>query len=249
MVRSLGTRKSSRRRLAITALVFAAPFLLGYGIAATILFPAPFIARSESVPRVLGLSADDARQALRDRGLVPNQSDAMNHPTAARGAVVWQDPPPGVEVPQGTPVSFAASRGPQPIPVPDVAGYDQSMAERLITAAGLEVEAVDQSQAPVPKGIVVNSRPPAGVTLVPGSGVILFVSAGAPTISVPDLTGLTPQEAREVLEEAGLALGSTRTKPSQAGSPGTILEQEPGVGTLAAPGSAVNVTLRREDRQ
>ena len=243
----IDTRGSKRRRLVLAALVFLTPFLLGYVMAATVLFPAPFLANSQPVPRILGLAADDARRALQDRGLVSNQTDAISHPTAPRGEVVWQDPPPGVDVQQGTAITFSASRGPQPVPVPDVAGYDQATAERLVTAAGLEIASIISSQAPVPKGVVVNSRPPAGVTLVPGSGVILFVSVGAPTISVPDLTGLTLEEAREVLETAGLTLGSTPTRLSEEGAPGTVLSQVPGAGTLSAPGFAVDLTIRREN--
>ena len=37
-------------------------FLIGYAIAALVLFPAPIFAASKSVPRVLGMALEDARQ-------------------------------------------------------------------------------------------------------------------------------------------------------------------------------------------
>jgi serine/threonine-protein kinase len=70
------------------------------------------------------------------------------------------------------------------------------------------------------------------------------VSVGAPTIVVPDLAGLTLEEARAVLEQAGLTLGTYFRRASSA-RPGTIVEQRPAAGTLAAPGVAVDVILAR----
>src|SRR3972149_5839416 len=61
--------------------------------------------------------------------------------------------------------------------------------------------------------------------------VTLVVSIGAPTITVPDLRGLTLEEARLILEQAGLTLGTyfRRTSDERAG---TIIHQTPAPGTL-----------------
>ncbi len=246
--RLLRTQTGRKRQLAIGAAGLAATFLVGYGFAAIVIFPAPIFASSQKIPRVLGLSLAEAQRLLDETDLVVNDTDAVNHPAAPRGVVVWQDPPPGVAVPKGTGVTLSVSLGPQRVPVPDVTEYEQGLAQRLIVAAGLRVARIDTSQAPVPRGVVVNTRPPAGTTLLPGTGVILFVSVGAPTISVPDLTGMTLDEAREALEESGLVLGSTRTRRTTTRPPGSIIEQNPAAGTLSAPGAAVNVTLVRGGR-
>ncbi|UCG86030.1 MAG: PASTA domain-containing protein [Gemmatimonadota bacterium] len=233
------------RRLLISGVTLVTAFLAGYALAALVLFPAPIFARSEAVPRVLGLTLDNATRSLVEAGLVASDTVLVSHPTGARGTIVWQDPPPGVAVPQGTGVTLSVSRGPQPIPVPDVIGYQQELAERLIVAAGLAVAGIDTATAPQERGVVVNTRPPAGRSRAPGEGVTLFVSVGAPTISVPDLAGLTLDEARELLELSGLALGSTQARTSSAAEPGLIIEQNPAAGTLAAPGAAVRVTIVR----
>ena len=72
----------------------------------------------------------------------------------------------------------------------------------------------------------------------------LVVSIGAPTITVPDLRGLTLEEARPILEQVGLTLGTyfRRTAPE---TPGTIIQQTPQPGTLSAPGAAVDLILAR----
>jgi serine/threonine-protein kinase len=220
-------------------------FLLGYAFSALVLFPAPIFASSRSVPRLIALEEAAAIAALEQQNLRPGDIERAPHPDAPAGRVVWQDPPPGVGVPEGTIVRLVVSGGPQRIPVPDLVGYDAAIARELVDAAGLSLGRVDETQAPVPRGVVVASRPATGATLPPGGRVTLVVSAGAPTITVPQIVGLTPEEATTVLEEAGLTLGTSIRRTALGAQPGTIMEQTPAPGTLAAPGTAVNVIVAR----
>ena len=230
------------------ALLFAGAFVgalvVGYAVAALVLFPAPIFAASKSVPQLLGLTTEAAQQALTAAGLKVEKIDGTRHPSAPRGTVVWQDPPAGVVVPQGTSVQLTVSQGPQPIPVPDVVGYDGAIGQSLIQASGLKVGSIDSAQTAAPKGVIVNTRPTAGKSLNPGGRVTLVVSAGAPTISVPNLTGLTLDQARAALEQANLTLGTYFRRSSGAPS-GTVIEQHPAAGTLSSPGVAVDVILAR----
>jgi len=233
------------RRVALWAGGFAAAFAGGYAIAALVLFPAPIFASATGVPRVLGMSRAEAEGVLTDAGLGVGDVEEGTHPTAQRGAVVWQDPPPGVVVPPRAAVDLSVSSGVQRVPVPDLTGYDAELAGQLIVAAGLVIRTVDSTQAPVPRGVVVNTRPPAGATLTPGAGVTLVVSVGAPTITVPSLIGLTSPEAEYELELVGLILGTSIRRTSNAGPSGTIIEQNPSPGTLGSPGTAINITVAR----
>lgn len=225
----------------------AGAFVVGYLVAALFLFPAPIFASSTSVPRLAGLAQERAEATLIGAGLTMGAVRVESHPTVERGMVVWHEPPAGVAVPQGLAVDLWVSSGPSRIPVPDLSGYDATIAEQLLTAAGLRLGRTEATQAPAPKGVVINSRPPAGTTLLPGTDVTLVVSVGAPTISVPDLIGLTAETAEELLRDVGLRLGTTVRRSTFQGAPGTIIEQQPGPGTLSAAGTAVNVTLVRRD--
>ncbi len=232
-----------RRRAWVYAGTFLGAAALGYAVAALVLFPAPIFASSKSVPRVIGMTFDAARQAIGDAGLTAERAEDVRHATAPAGTVVWQDPPAGVVVPQSSGVQLSVSQGPQRIPVPDVVGYEEPIATTLVEAAGLRV-LVDAAQTAAPKGVVVNTRPPAGRPLIPGTRVTLVVSAGAPTIRIPDVTGLTLEEARAALEQAGLTLGTYFRRTADQ-KPGTVIEQRPLPGTLSAPGVAVEVILAR----
>jgi len=234
------------RRVALMAAgVFGGTLLLGYLLAALVFFPAPIFASSKDVPRLIGMQEGAAREALAKGGLGVATVERAAHPSAAPGVVIWQDPPAGVVAREGTEVALTLSTGPQRIPVPDVAGYEAQDARLLIEAAGLKVGKIDPTQAPTPKNIAVNTSPPAGSTLLPGTAVTLVVSVGAATIRVPALTGLTVEEARLALETAGLTLGTSFAQTTQAAAPGEIFYQEPAAGTLSAPGTPVNVRIAR----
>ena len=61
--------------------------------------------------------------------------DHAPHAQLPAGAVIWQDPPPGLRAQEGTRVLLVTSAGAARIPVPDVAGYDVDLARSLMRAA------------------------------------------------------------------------------------------------------------------
>lgn len=238
-------RRLARRRWFVVLGAGVGGFAVGYLIAALVVFPAPIFASSRAVPRLLGMNEQAARTLVEEQGFRAGEVERVAHPLEPAGEVVWQDPPPGVTVPEGTIVRLGVSTGPQRIPVPDLVGYDAAIARELIEAAGLALGRVDSTQAPVPRGVVVSTRPPTGGTLPPGGRVTLVVSVGAPTIVVPNVIGLTVEEATIKLEEVGLALGTTFRRQVLGARAGTIVEQNPAPRTLSAPGTVVNVIVAR----
>jgi len=234
-----------RRRAGRWALAGLSAMLAGYLFAYLVLFPAPILPGHQVVPRVLGLTLAEAQAQVTKAELVVADGGADPHPTAAQGTVIWQDPPPGVIARQGLKVTLVVSAGPPKIPVPDVSGLDVPLAQRLVAAAGLTVSQVESVQAAAPRGIAMLTRPPAGTALAPGAGLALVVSRGAPTISVPDLLGMSIADARTRLELDGLQLGTPTRHTTTDGAPGTIIAQRPAAGTLASPGTVVDIVVAR----
>ena len=66
---------------------------------------------------------------------------------------------------------------------------------------------------------------------------------GEALAEVPDVTGLSPEEARSRLEGANLRLGSRGEAPSGGAARGTVVGQDPATGTRTDRGSAVDVTV------
>jgi serine/threonine-protein kinase len=217
----------------------------GWLFAAFFLFPAPFLTASRTVPQVIGSERENAEQVVESAGFSVGRVEGESHPTVPRGVIIWQDPAADVVAPEGRGVELVVSTGPQQIPVPDVIGYEGGLARQIIEASGLTIARVESVQTAVPKDVAVSTRPTAGATLSPGARVTLVLSLGAPTIRVPQLAGLTIEQAQDSLMAVGLTLGTFWRETSSANPEGTVLRTEPPIGTLTAPETAVNIVVVR----
>jgi hypothetical protein len=164
------------RRLVRDGIVILSVFAIGYVVASVWLSPVPLITTDHAVPRVLELTGGEALRRLEAVGFRVKFDEERQHPTIPRGNIVWQDPPPGLILPQNSVIVLSASAGRVQVPVPDVVGLPRAQAERVLAGAGLRVGAVDTVAADPEDGIVVATRPSAGAARDPGTAIGLVVS-------------------------------------------------------------------------
>lgn len=132
----------------------------------------------------------------------------------------------------------------QMVTVPDLAGKNREEAVAELERLGLQVAVSDEPSPDVPRGTVIDTNPTAGSQLRPGTLITVSVSSGREVTDVPDLTGLTPQDAAQVLEDAGLELNTDfRTEPSDDVPEGIIMSQNPAGGSQLSKGSEVSVVV------
>ncbi len=197
---------------------------------------------SYPIPDVVGMPATKAERALAGKGLTLVFSEE-SHPDAPAGVVIRVTPAPGSRIKPGRRVELVVNR-PEVRQVPAVNGKTLDQARALLAQAGYAVGPVAQTYDPSPAGTVLSSLPPAGTPLPAEAEVRLLVSLGpAPQRTlVPDLKGTSPEEARRLLELAGLQAGQEETLPSPLPE-GTLLAQSPRPGTVIETGAPV-VTAR-----
>jgi beta-lactam-binding protein with PASTA domain len=95
----------------------------------------------------------------------------------------------------------------------------------------------------IASGIVVMQAPQEDTTLRKGDKVVLTVSKGPASQSVPKLIGMTRQDAQTVLKPYGLTLSVVEYRVSSTYEAGKIMEQYPAQGTLCESGDIVQVTI------
>jgi serine/threonine-protein kinase len=192
------------------------------------------------LPALAGKTLDEAKTTLNGAGMALGAVKETFDESAAAGTVLAQAPPGGTPSKHGTPVELTVSKGPQPIPVPDVRGKEQDDAVKALEAAGLKAvispETVNDRN--VPKGAVLAQDPVSG-NLTRGGAVTLTISKGPRLVEVPNLVGKQASEARKALEDLGFEV---RVENIYGGFFGTVREQDPEKGTKAPEGSPV--TLR-----
>ncbi len=132
------------------------------GLAAYLL-PKMFASPSDQVqvPRLAGLTADQARAKLADAGLVAGKPTYDFDNNVAANHVISQDPPADEFVDKGSTVTFMLSRGTHPTKVPYVIGETRQQAQADLEDAHLNpiFQPVESDQ---PKGQVVETDPAAG---------------------------------------------------------------------------------------
>jgi beta-lactam-binding protein with PASTA domain len=203
-----------------------------------------------NVPAITGMAEENAMKLLGDAGL-EGLPGASYSDTVPAGTVISQDPEAGATVPAGSMVSFAVSEGPKPAQtatVPDVVGKTQSDATSALEGAGYQV-AVTHAYSDAVANDVVGAQAPLGDTVTPpGITVALLVSDGSRPglefVTVPDLTGMSLDEATATLEKAGLKVTSSEFSTSLAPQ-GQVFAQLPPPGYSVPPGVTVIVLVSK----
>ncbi|MEW2059445.1 Stk1 family PASTA domain-containing Ser/Thr kinase [Streptomyces sp. NPDC007002] len=200
------------------------------------------------VPSLLGQTQQAAEQRLADAGLGLKGVDRVFSDTVERGEVVSSAPAPGDRIRGNGSVRLVVSRGPEIVRVPDVAGASLADARRTLKKVGLVPGMVTREfSEDVARGEVIGTDPRAGTDRRPDTAVALVVSKGAP-VDVPDVTGLSAEDATAELEAEGL---KAEVLPGRVHSPeaaGEVTEQSPGEGTEAAEGDTIQLTLSKGPR-
>jgi serine/threonine-protein kinase len=231
------------RRLLPYIISATAGFLIAYLIVAFFIFPAGLIPDDLKLPNVVGMSIEDAQTALGRAGFKGTIGEERYNADAPKGVVLQQTPPAGSREMEGSKVLLAVSRGQRASEVPAVVGMTREQAMIAIENAGFDVGEVTQRQTDEPPGEVIESSPAAGQRLSIPASVNLVVSAGPSTVSLPSLVGRPYPEARRMIEQLGLRVGSITIDSLSLQQPDYVSGQTPAAGTTVASGSRVSLSV------
>ncbi len=132
----------------------------------------------------------------------------------------------------------------QEVTIPEVAQRPVDEVVAQLTGLGFEPIQHPESDLQIPAGVVVSSDPIAGKRLPRGSEIHLVVSTGKPILSVPNVMGMAPADARRVLEEAGFQIADENvTKPSTGEDRDKVLNTDPGPGSQVPSDQPVTLTV------
>ena len=197
-------------------------------------------ANQTEVPNVVGKTTEQAMQLIQDAGLQVGTMDSAYDPSVEAGHVSSQSPKGGNKVDKGTKVNLVVSQGTEEIEVPDLTGKTLSEAQNELAKLGFAVgSTTEETSDTVDSGKVCGQDPKAGKSAKKGSSVNLVISKGAETVSVPDITGLTPDRASKVASELGFTISQSGSQASDTVDQGLIISQTIQAGTKAKKGSTI----------
>ena len=136
------------------------------------------------------------------------------------------------------------------IAIPSLAGMSQTQAATAVAELGLKIGEVQEVfSEDVPKGKVITSNPPGGGRVEVAGEVLLIVSKGKDRIEVPELVGLTVEEAAAALKSKNLKIGRVSEKYNYTLEAGRIIDGNPPSGSPVRKDSSVDLIISKGPEQ
>lgn len=237
--------KARKRRTAIIASVVAIALLLIAGSvwALTRRAAAP---ETVAVPTVVGLSQANAKAQIEAAGFVWELNpEKVASDSVEEGSVASTDPAGGTQAEKGSTVRVTISSGPDSVVLPDnLVGMTPEDARKAIEALGLKWE-LDSSKVAsdtVAEGKVAQTNPSPGSKVKAGQTIRVYLSSGSDEVEVPDLSGMSQDQARSALKAVGLELGNVTSVDSEKDKD-RIVAQDPATGTKVKKGTTIGVSV------
>jgi eukaryotic-like serine/threonine-protein kinase len=195
------------------------------------------------VPALVGHKQSEADALLSQAKLHGAPSSVFNS-SCVKDTVVSQDTPQGRKITEGSAVSYEVCGGPASVVVPQLAGLSKADADRALRGAKLVPKFVDAHGLVETKGKVLpNSiNPKEGTSVAEGTPITIGISLGDQA-TVPDLSGLTPDQAKQKLADAGFTSQLTVIQriTSNPAEVGKVTGQQQTKGTVKNVTDAITV--------
>lgn len=184
---------------------------------------------------------------LTDRTLKLKKGEEVYSDDIAKGHVAEVQPAAGTEVNTDSTVVVHMSKGKRPVKVPGVKGQEHDRAKQTLESAGLTVaEETEEFDKDIPAGQAIRTDPKEGSEVESGSEVTLVLSNA---IEVPDVAGLSMDDARKALREAGLNPVEGKPVEDSSEDSGNVAQQSPQAGELVDPAKNTDVEIRESTSQ
>lgn len=178
------------------------------------------LSKDESyVPDISGMSYEEAEEILEEMNLKLVINGMNYSETIEKNKVLSQNPSDGGKIKSGETVYVVMSGGNQEIMMPDLSGMTRKEAVKLVKAQNLTLKKSDIQEEysdVVEKGRVISQNVEADKRIPVKTKITLVVSLGSlseetAVLTVPDLVGMTNEEAVECLKQLKEKEGFTYT--------------------------------------
>ncbi|NGN63927.1 Stk1 family PASTA domain-containing Ser/Thr kinase [Streptomyces sp. A7024] len=154
------------------------------------------------VPSVMGQDFETAKETLEDEGFKVEKKTGAASDTP--GQVTAQNPTGNSKAPDGATITLTVSTEQKMVDVPDVTGDDAPAAKKELEEAGFTVTTKDEESAEDVENSVIRQNPAGGQQAKEGATVTIVIARPPQDTTVPDVSGKTLSEARQILTGAGL---------------------------------------------
>ncbi len=222
--------RRDKKSIAIIAGIFAAAVLLVVLLFKLILgdFGPAGSNKSYPVPDIRGKTVEEAQEmeGVKDIFLIEVQGTRTTEEYQP-GQIVEQDPAAGRTRKSNLVIQVYVAAEPEKVPMKDLVGMEYRQARVLLTDMGLDLKITTETVSSDKYGAdaVIETVPAADEPLVAGQTVILRVSTGPETVTVPSFTGQDIANAVQNAQDLGLTVGEITYDTFSIAPQGQVIEQ------------------------
>jgi serine/threonine-protein kinase len=179
------------------------------------------------VPAITGLKISEAEKIITDNNLILQVVDSQYSDTIPIDCIIAQSPEADTTVKTGSIVTAVISNGSSNVSVPDLTGKTIDLAKDALKDISLYISDITEVENIATPGTILAQDPQPNALLPPNSGIKVTISTGTFVI-VPNLIGLSLDEAKNLINSSGLVLYKVDVIDSNANAPSqTVLYQYP----------------------
>jgi beta-lactam-binding protein with PASTA domain len=205
------------------------------------------------VPDVRGAELTTALLELQVKELYPRIQLRYSQSAADRGLVLEQSPQPGTIVKAGRRIRLVVSQGVVISSVENYVGRDidevRMDLQTLFASSSMPLLSLKEpfmyQYSPEAPGTILEQSPEPGSAVSGPTVLELVISRGLENemIPVPELIGLSIEEALERIGTAGLRFVFSQRPPGRGEKPEMVLSQSPAAGTMAAANTELSLVV------
>ena len=198
-----------------------------------------------TAPELIGMDINEAMKKYSGFDIVVESSSF--HEQYDKDIIYDQSVNSGMVVKEGATIKVKISSGIQYFSLSDYRNFEENQVYKILTENEIEFNTVTEYNDDIPEGYVIKTEPGADTQIDTGTVVVVYVSMGAENTytQVPSVVGYTLEDARMILNSAGIRIGSVERIETD-GQSTEVLSQSLPEGTTVSNGTTISLVIVKE---
>ena len=200
------------------------------------------------VPDLKGLSYKEAKTLLSEMGLQISKGDEVDSDSVAEGLIASQYPSAKSKVDKGDIITVNISKGKKDAVIPKLVGTtftSESDVSATLSKYGYKLGKVSYEESYETPGTIIKQSPDAGTTAEKNTTVDIVISKAKSKATVPNLNGMTYDQAESALQSLGFSVGRVTEEENNGFTAGTVFKQYPAANSEYQTGSTVDIWIAK----
>lgn len=201
------------------------------------------------VPDLKGLSYNEAKTLLSEMGLQISKGDEVDSDSISEGLIASQYPAAKTKVDKGDIITVNISRGKKDAVIPKLVGTkftSENDISEILSKYGYKLGKVSYEESYETPGTIIKQSPDAGTTAEKKTTVDIVISKAKSKATVPNLTGMTYDQAESALQSLGFSIGRVTEEENNGFTAGTVFKQYPAANSEYQTGSTVDIWIAKK---